>query len=92
MRACLEECVQHGDELQLRQEPTRTLPLAILHTHTHARLISHDERRETCAKSLGLTRKGMKADRVPLSDAVRMAEVSSARIHRPGSKASGSSQ
>ena len=82
--------MQHGDELQLRQEPTRTLPLAIL--HTHARLISHDERRETLCKSLGLTRKGMKADRVPLSDAVRMAEVSSARIHRPGSKASGSSQ
>ena len=86
--------MQHGNELQLRQEPTRTLPLAILHTHTHSPLISPRRReKETLCKSLGRrTRKGMNADLVPLSDAVRMAEVSSARIHRPGSNASGSSQ
>ena len=58
VRACLEECVQHGDELQLRQEPTRTLPLAILHTHTQTPLISHDERRETLCKSLDSRGKG----------------------------------
>ena len=51
-RACLEEGVQHGNELQLRQEPTRTLPLAILHTHTHSP--HHDvERRRRCAKVWG---------------------------------------
>ena len=84
--------MQHGNELQLRQEPTRTLPLAILHTHTPLTSPRRREK-ETLCKSLGRrTRKGMNADLVPLSDAVRMAEVSSARIHRPGSNASGSSQ
>ena len=61
--------------------------------HPHPLTSPRRREKETLCKSLGRrTRKGMNADLVPLSDAVRMAEVSSARIHRPGSNASGSSQ